>query len=91
MTNPTATNLNLNQQSQPLEHLTRREREVASLVALALTDRQIAGIIFISPETVRYHIKSICSKLALPNRTAICRWVLVTHYEENTTVLGSVL
>jgi DNA-binding CsgD family transcriptional regulator len=90
MTNPTATIQNQTRQTEP-DQLTRREREVASLVALALTDRQIAGIIFISPETVRYHIKSICSKLALPNRTAICRWVLVTHYEENTTVLGSVL
>ena len=81
------------QQPQPLvEPLTPREREIAALVALALTDRQIAGIIFVSPDTVRFHIKSICSKLALPNRTAICRWVLVSHYEgSNTTVLGSVL
>lgn len=73
------------------DSLTRREREVASLVALALTDKQIAGILFISVDTVKHHVKMIAGKLALSNRTAICRWVLVRHYEEDTTLFRDVL
>jgi DNA-binding NarL/FixJ family response regulator len=77
---------------QPPEPLTPREREVAALVAFALTDNQIASALFITPQTVKVHISSILSKLHLSNRTAICRWVLVSHYEGGNTILfGNVL
>lgn len=78
--------------SEPPEPLTPREREVAALVAFALTDNQIASALFITPQTVKVHIGSILSKLHLSNRTAICRWVLVSHYEGGNTILfGNVL
>jgi DNA-binding NarL/FixJ family response regulator len=78
-------------QGQP-EPLTAREREVAALVAFALTDNQIAAALFVTPQTVKVHISSILSKLHLSNRTAICRWVLVSHYEGGNTILfGNVL
>lgn len=62
------------QQQQPLEPLTPREDEIAKLVAEALTDRQIAYRLQLSPFTVRVHIDNILYKLGLPNRVAICRW-----------------
>jgi DNA-binding NarL/FixJ family response regulator len=78
-------------QGEPLERLTRREYQVAVLVALALSDSQIAASLFISHATVRAHVNTVKSKLGLANRTAICRWMLVSHYEGNTNIFDNVL
>jgi len=45
-----------------------REREVAALICLNLTDRQIAARLTISPETVKSHAHSILSKFGVRNR-----------------------
>lgn len=48
--------------------LTSREREVIALVCEGLKNKQIADRLFISEATVRNHITSILSKLALSDR-----------------------
>ena len=48
--------------------LTRREREIITLVAQGLGRKQIAGSLFISETTVRNHLTSILRKLDLRNR-----------------------
>jgi DNA-binding CsgD family transcriptional regulator len=78
-------------QEQLIEPLTRREQEIAAMVGLALTDSQIANVLFISTAAVRFHILNIRSKLNLPSRTHLCRWVLVSHYEKKTSIFDSVL
>lgn len=50
--------------------LTRREREVLALIALGMTDRQIADELIISRITVSNHVAHILNKLGVPNRTA---------------------
>jgi DNA-binding NarL/FixJ family response regulator len=50
----------------PLEQLTRREREVLSLMAEGLTDRGISERLFVTPNTVETHVRHIIGKLALP-------------------------
>jgi DNA-binding NarL/FixJ family response regulator len=50
--------------------LSRREREVLSLIALGKTDRQIAEDLYISRITVSNHVVHILDKLEVPNRTA---------------------
>jgi DNA-binding NarL/FixJ family response regulator len=75
----------------PLDLLTPRERQVAVLVALALTDSQIASSLFITVATVKAHVGNIKDKLHLSNRTAICRWILVSHYEGNIILFDNVL
>jgi DNA-binding NarL/FixJ family response regulator len=50
----------------PLDQLTRREREVLSLMAEGLTDRGIAERLFVTLNTVETHIRHIISKLGLP-------------------------
>ncbi len=58
----------------PLDCLTKREREILSLIAQGLTDKEIAGQVFLSPLTVITHRKNILSKLGLKNKVEITRF-----------------
>ena len=55
-------------QSDPNESLTRREREVLRLAADGLSNREIAGGLFISEVTVKVHLRHIYKKLGVRNR-----------------------
>lgn len=55
--------------------LTRREREVAGLVAQGLTNREIAKRLFISERTAEYHVEQIRNKLGFHARSQIAAWV----------------
>lgn len=52
----------------PGEGLTPREREVLRLVAAGSTNREIASELFVSENTVNFHVKNIFAKLHLKNR-----------------------
>ena len=55
--------------------LTSREREVAALLAQALTNRQIAARLVLSERTVESHVRSILAKTQCANRTEfVARW-----------------
>jgi DNA-binding NarL/FixJ family response regulator len=56
--------------------LTRREGEVAALVARGLTDRQIAVELVIAEGTVGVHLERIFSKLELRSRAQLAVWVV---------------
>jgi DNA-binding NarL/FixJ family response regulator len=62
-----------NHTAQPLfvEHLTTRERQVADAIARGLSNKQIGVEFGISAETVKRHLASIYSKLAIPGRVAL--------------------
>jgi LuxR family maltose regulon positive regulatory protein len=49
--------------------LTAREREVIAMIGQGFTNKGIAQILEISPETVKSHVKRIFSKLAVSTRT----------------------
>lgn len=48
--------------------LSRREREVLELLRSGLTNRQIAGRLSISANTVNKHVQQILKKLQVRNR-----------------------
>ena len=54
--------------SIPLEPLTNREIEVLELLALKLSNREIADQLIVSPNTVRNHIVHLYEKLGVNNR-----------------------
>ena len=54
--------------------LTRREREIAGLIARGLTNRQIAAALHISERTAENHVQHILAKLGLHTRTQIAAW-----------------
>jgi DNA-binding NarL/FixJ family response regulator len=51
------------------ERLTRREIEVLTVVATGARNKEIAGTLGISEDTVKMHIKSIITKLGAEDRT----------------------
>jgi DNA-binding CsgD family transcriptional regulator/tetratricopeptide (TPR) repeat protein len=61
--------------SQPLD-LTRREKEIAKLVAQGLTNRQIATELSISVHTAATHVRRILKKLGLQSRAQIGSWLI---------------
>ena len=65
-------------QGLQVETLTERERQMAEAVARGLRNRQIAEEFGISEETVKKHLATIYSKLALSGRVELAVHVLRT-------------
>ena len=55
--------------------LSRREREVAALVAEGLSNREIAERLFISERTAEGHVEQIRNKLGFKSRAQVAAWV----------------
>lgn len=68
----------------PME-LSDREQEVLGLVAQGATNREIAATLYISENTVNYHIKNILSKLHLRNRAQVVAWAIEHGFSTKAT------
>jgi DNA-binding NarL/FixJ family response regulator len=64
--------------------LTPREYQVARLVALARTNRQIANELVITVPTVERHVTNILQKLILSSRSELVRWIVANEDAANT-------
>ncbi|MEV4128823.1 protein kinase [Nocardia sp. NPDC049707] len=62
--------------SAPAAELTKRERQIADLVAQGLTNKQIAAKLVISQRTAQGHVENILSKLGFTNRAQIAAWIV---------------
>jgi non-specific serine/threonine protein kinase len=56
--------------------LTRREQEVADLVARGLSNATLARQLYLSPATVATHVSHILEKLGFSSRVEIAAWVV---------------
>lgn len=66
--------------------LTRREAQVADLIAAGRTNRQIARALSISEKTVEVHVHNVIAKLGAQSRTEVATWVVT---EQNAPLHGS--
>ena len=55
--------------------LSRREKEVASLVARGLSNREIAGRLYLSERTIDNHVHHILDKLGFDSRVQVATWL----------------
>jgi non-specific serine/threonine protein kinase len=62
-------------EESPAAQLTRREREVAELVAQGLSNRQIATRLVTSQRTAESHVENILRKLRFTSRSQIAAWM----------------
>lgn len=69
----------------PKEELSEREREVLRLLAQGQTNKDIAGDLCVSENTVRYHIKNILAKLHLRNRAQAAAYAVQQGLTDNRT------
>ncbi|MGH8446175.1 MAG: LuxR C-terminal-related transcriptional regulator [Solimonas sp.] len=53
---------------QPLEPLTEREKEILVYLANGVSNKEMARRLFVSENTVKFHLKNIYSKLAVSSR-----------------------
>ncbi len=54
--------------------LTRREREILLLIAEGRTNKQVAKMLWVTEQTVKFHLANIFRKLDVSNRTQASRW-----------------
>ena len=54
--------------------LTRREAEIADLVAAGLRNAQIAAQLCISERTVEVHVSNCFARLGISSRTSLAVW-----------------
>jgi DNA-binding NarL/FixJ family response regulator len=75
-------------EAEPAAHdLTRRELEILRLVAEGHSNSQLARMLWVTEQTVKFHLSNIYRKLNVSNRTEASRWaqlngLLPAHRED---------
>jgi DNA-binding NarL/FixJ family response regulator len=69
--------------------LTRREREILQLVAEGYSNAELARILWVAEQTVKFHLSNIYRKLAVANRTEASRWAQLHDILPRTSTRGS--
>jgi DNA-binding NarL/FixJ family response regulator len=70
--------------------LTRRELEILRLVAEGHSNSQLARMLWVTEQTVKFHLSNIYRKLGVSNRTEASRWAqlngLLSHATEESSI-----
>lgn len=70
--------------------LTRRELEILRLVAEGHSNSQLARMLWVTEQTVKFHLSNIYRKLGVSNRTEASRWAqlngLLSHEPDEPSV-----
>jgi DNA-binding NarL/FixJ family response regulator len=68
--------------------LTSREREVAALVAVGLSNGEIGTRLYISTKTASVHVSNILAKLGMSSRSEVAAWAVRTGLDGSETASG---
>jgi predicted ATPase/DNA-binding CsgD family transcriptional regulator len=68
-----------------LPQLTKRELEIALLIAEGLTNKEIARRLMVAQRTAESHVEHILTKLGLTTRIQIASWVLAEHNRDGAS------
>ena len=60
--------------------LTPREREIAQMLLRGLPIAEMAAMLWLSPYTIRDHIKSVYNKVGVRSRPELCAKLFYEHY-----------
>ena len=60
-------------EASPLGQLSPRQREVLELLSLGMDNDQIAARLYISRNTVKFHVRTIYGRLGVHNRVEAAR------------------
>ena len=74
----------LQRNGQRTTPLTRREEEIAVLVAQGMTNRQIASELSISEHTAATHVARILKKLEMSSRAQLAAWIGETSADQGS-------
>ena len=73
--------------------LTRRELEILRLVAEGHANSQLARMLWVTEQTVKFHLSNIYRKLGVSNRTEASRWAqlngLLPHEPEQSNTVSA--
>jgi DNA-binding NarL/FixJ family response regulator len=67
------------------ERLTNREEEILRLVAEGKSNAEVARILWVTEQTVKFHLSNIYRKLGVANRTEAGRWAQLAGLLETRT------
>ncbi|MFC3242639.1 response regulator transcription factor [Gordonia humi] len=59
--------------------MTNREREVSEMVALGMSNREIAARLVLSVRTIEGHVQNMLNKLGFHSRQQLADWVHSYH------------
>ena len=63
--------------AREVSDLTRREREILQLVAEGHSNAKLAKMLWVTEQTVKFHLSNVYRKLDVSNRTEAARWAQV--------------
>jgi len=69
---------------QPIQELTKREKEVLKEITLGKSNKEIAATLYITEKTVKTHISNILSKLGLQDRTQAALYAVRNGLDQPT-------
>lgn len=77
-------------QSDRLPGLTRREAEILELVSQGYSNGQVGKMLWVTEQTIKFHLSNIYRKLGVSNRTEATHWAYVNGSPEDGRTNSSV-
>jgi DNA-binding NarL/FixJ family response regulator len=68
--------------------LTRRETQILELVSKGYSNGQVARMLWVTEQTVKFHLSNVYRKLGVANRTEATRWMFRNSTEDELLTAG---